>query len=67
MQKKVPVKGYFYWSLLDNFEWPIKQDESGFDMRFGLIKVDFTSQKRTIRKSAKMYAEICKNNSLTPS
>lgn len=42
----IPVKGYFYWSLLDNFEW-----QKGFDLRFGLIRVDRTTQKRYPKKS----------------
>jgi|SRR5579872_1769544 len=44
----IPVKGYFYWSLLDNFEW-----DSGFWPRFGLVQVDYANNlKRTIRPSA---------------
>ncbi|MDD5032339.1 MAG: glycoside hydrolase family 1 protein [Patescibacteria group bacterium] len=53
----VSVRGYFYWSLLDNFEWA-----AGFDPKFGLYEVDRKTFKRTARPSAKMYAEICKNN-----
>jgi len=53
------VKGYFYWSFLDNFEW-----ESGFWPRFGLVEIDYKSFERKIRPSARIYAEICKNNAL---
>lgn len=53
------VKGYFHWSLLDNFEWT-----SGYGQCFGLIKIDYKNLKRTVRKSALFYAEIAKNNSL---
>ena len=55
----VPVQGYMYWSLLDNFEW-----DKGFWLRFGLIEIDYVTQKRTVRPSALQYAEICKNNCL---
>ena len=55
----IDVRGYFYWSLLDNFEW-----DKGFWPRFGLIEVDFKTQKRTIRPSALQYAKICKSNML---
>lgn len=53
------VRGYFYWSLLDNFEW-----DKGYWLRFGLIHVDYATQARTIRKSAQVYADICRSNSL---
>lgn len=54
-----PVKGYLYWSLLDNFEW-----DKGYWLRFGLIHVDYTTQKRTPRPSARAYATVCKTNML---
>ncbi|MBZ9578735.1 glycoside hydrolase family 1 protein [Patescibacteria group bacterium] len=54
------VRGYLHWSLIDNFEW-----DSGFEPRFGLIEIDYKTLKRKIRKSAKFYAKICKNNQLT--
>lgn len=53
----VKVKGYFHWSLLDNFEW-----SSGFAPKFGLYSVDRTTFARSPRPSAKIYSEICKNN-----
>jgi beta-glucosidase len=53
------VRGYFHWSLLDNFEW-----DKGFWLRFGLVEINYTTQKRTIRPSALAYAEVCKNNTL---
>jgi beta-glucosidase len=53
------VFGYLYWSLLDNFEW-----DKGFAPRFGLIRVDYKTQKRTIRVSARKYAEICRTGYL---
>lgn len=51
------VCGYFYWSLLDNFEWA-----EGYWPKFGLYAVDRKTFKRTARPSSKIYAEICKNN-----
>jgi beta-glucosidase len=53
------VRGYFHWSLLDNFEW-----EKGFAGRFGLIAVDFRTQKRTPRRSYYVYQDICRENGL---
>ncbi|MFZ5903007.1 MAG: glycoside hydrolase family 1 protein [Chloroflexota bacterium] len=55
-----PVKGYFHWSLVDNFEW-----ERGWTQRFGLWELDPETQKRTKRPSADFYAEICKENGLS--
>lgn len=55
----VQVKGYLHWSLFDNFEW-----DKGFWPRFGLVAVDFKTQKRTIRPSAYEYAKICKENAI---
>ena len=54
------VKGYFHWSLVDNFEW-----ERGWTQRFGLWELDVETQKRRKRKSAELYEEICKTNSLS--
>ncbi|MBI2845421.1 MAG: glycoside hydrolase family 1 protein [Chloroflexi bacterium] len=56
----IPVLGYFHWSLLDNFEWA-----EGTSARFGLVHVDFSTQKRTIKQSGRLYAEICKANAIT--
>ncbi|MGN6242353.1 MAG: GH1 family beta-glucosidase [Motilibacteraceae bacterium] len=46
-----PVKGYFAWSMLDNFEWAY-----GYDKRFGLVRVDYETQKRTVKASGRWYA-----------
>jgi len=59
MQEGVAVLGYIYWSLLDNFEW-----DKGFAPRFGLIDVDYRDYKRTIRESARKFAEVCKTGVL---
>jgi len=55
----VPVKGYLYWSLLDNFEWA-----EGLLPRFGLVRIAYPSQERTLRKSALVYADIALLNGL---
>ena len=57
----VDVRGYFYWSLMDNFEFP---DARGFWPRFGLIEIDYKTLERKPRKSFYEYAKICKNNSV---
>jgi beta-glucosidase len=54
----VPVKGYFAWSLLDNFEWA-----EGYAKRFGLVRVDYKTLERTPKLSAKKYKEIIAANS----
>ena len=59
MQEGVDVRGYFYWSLLDNFEW-----DKGFWPRFGLVEIDYKTLERKIRPSAHEYAKIIKSNSL---
>lgn len=59
MSEGADVRGYFHWSLLDNFEW-----REGFTQRFGLAEVDFQTQARKIRPSAHWFAEVCKRNAL---
>ncbi|MBI1862264.1 MAG: glycoside hydrolase family 1 protein [Deltaproteobacteria bacterium] len=49
----IDLRGYFHWSLLDNFEWV-----KGFGPRFGLCAVDYKTQKRSIRRSGQLYREI---------
>ncbi len=53
----VPFKGYFVWSLLDNFEWAF-----GYDRRFGIVHVDFKTQQRTFKDSALWYREAIRHN-----
>jgi beta-glucosidase len=52
-----PVRGYYHWSLIDNFEW-----NDGWTLRFGLYAVDPATQTRTARPSAGLYADICRRN-----
>lgn len=52
-----PIKGYFHWSLIDNFEWA-----QGYHPRFGLYEVNFQTFERIARSSATYYQDICKNN-----
>jgi len=59
IQEGVDVRGYFYWSLLDNFEW-----DKGFWPRFGLVEIDYKTMERKIRNSALEYAKICRENRL---
>lgn len=59
IQTGVDVRGYFHWSLLDNFEWA-----DGFTPRFGLIEVDYQTLERTPRPSAQIYAEIIQHNGI---
>ena len=53
----IDVRGYLHWSLMDNFEW-----DKGFWPRFGLIAIDYATQKRTPRPSALAYREFCQDN-----
>ena len=54
------MKGYFHWSLLDNFEWA-----EGYSARFGLVHTDFATQKRTLKRSGSLYGEIAGANAIT--
>jgi beta-glucosidase len=54
-----PIKGYFLWSLLDNFEWA-----DGYSKRFGIHYVDFKTQKRTPKLSAEWYREVIQRNAV---
>ncbi len=55
-----PVKGYYHWSLVDNFEW-----ERGWTQRFGLWGLDVETQARIRRKSVDLYADICHENGIS--
>ncbi|WP_111978897.1 GH1 family beta-glucosidase [Algibacillus agarilyticus] len=56
IEKGVDIKGYFAWSLMDNFEWA-----EGYLKRFGIVHVDYVSQKRTIKNSGKAYQAFITN------
>lgn len=60
IQEGVDVRGYFHWSLMDNFEWA-----QGFSSRFGLIGIDYRTQKRTVKGSGRLYGEIARRNGLS--
>ncbi len=56
----LPIERYYHWSFMDNFEW--LEGESG---KFGLVEIDYTSQKRTLRKSGEFYASIIKERGVS--
>jgi len=60
IKNKVDVRGYFYWSLLDNFEW-----DKSFGPKFGLATVDRKTFERTLKPSGVLYGEMAKNNCLS--
>ena len=60
MQDSVDVRGYFVWSLLDNFEWSF-----GYSKRFGVIYVDYSTQRRVIKDSGYWYAQAIAQNGIT--
>lgn len=59
LDQGVPVRGYYHWSLIDNFEWA-----DGWRMKFGLLALDPATQRRAERRSARLYAEICRSGAL---
>ncbi len=62
IEKKIPITGYFAWSFLDNFEWSY-----GYSKQFGLVYVNFLTQQRILKKSAKWFGNVCKSGAFTSS
>jgi beta-glucosidase len=56
-RRGVPLAGYFAWSLLDNFEW-----DYGYDARFGLVYVDYSTQRRSVKDSGRRYASLIESH-----
>lgn len=59
IQSGIDVRGFFYWSLIDNFEW-----HRGFKPRFGLVEIDYKTLERHIRPSALVYSDIIQHNGI---
>ncbi len=57
MRRGVDLRGYYVWSLMDNFEWA-----SGYSHRMGLVHVDYATQQRTIKASGEFYREVIGSN-----
>jgi beta-glucosidase len=60
MIQGVNLRGYFAWSLLDNFEW-----SHGYTKRFGIVHVDYETQVRTIKSSGRFYSSVIRSNGAT--
>ncbi len=59
IQQGVDLRGYFCWSLLDNFEWSF-----GYSKRFGLVYVDYATQRRVVKASGRFYSRVARANAL---
>ncbi|MDP3062519.1 MAG: family 1 glycosylhydrolase, partial [Chloroflexota bacterium] len=57
IREGVPLRGYFHWSLMDNFEWAY-----GYSKRFGLVYVDYPTQRRTVKQSGAWYRDVIARN-----
>lgn len=60
IQDGIPLKGYFVWSLMDNFEWA-----KGYTKRFGLVYIDYPTQKRIVKQSGEWYSKVIKQNGVS--
>ncbi len=61
LDRGVPLRGYFVWSLLDNFEWA-----HGYTQRFGIVHVDFETLERRVRDSARLWASVARTGPVQP-
>jgi len=61
MAQGADVRGYYHWTLVDNFEW-----SEGWGLRFGLVALDPETQARTPRRSAELFSRIARQNAITP-
>ncbi len=59
INENVPVMGYYHWTLTDNFEWA-----EGWNLRFGLVKLNPDTQERTLRRSGELYGELARRNAI---
>ena len=57
IRRGADVRGYFVWSLLDNYEW-----SQGYSKRFGIVHVNYANQKRTIKRSGRFYSDVIRTN-----
>jgi beta-glucosidase len=57
IKEGIPVKGYFHWSFMDNFEWSL-----GYTMRFGLVYIDYATQRRIVKDSGRWFSQVIKDN-----
>lgn len=60
IERGVDLRGYFVWSLLDNFEW-----QRGYSQRFGIVRVDYATQARTIKESGRFYRDVIAANGVS--
>jgi beta-glucosidase len=59
IEEGIPVRGYYHWALVDNFEWA-----EGWSLRFGVFALDPETQIRTARPTAALYADIARRNEI---
>ncbi|GAB4502828.1 MAG: GH1 family beta-glucosidase [Anaerolineales bacterium] len=59
LQAEIPLRGYFVWSLMDNFEW-----DKGYAMRFGITYIDYATQRRIIKQSGYWYQQLIRANAI---